>query len=136
MFHIKETDVGFLSWKDNLFTTISAQLGVLPILISSFGEISLSSIISNTIILPIVPVAMGVGAMIALISLGSFYGALILSWVALVLLKFKIMVIEFFALHGLFFQIEISLFSAVVYYGIFIIFIYVMQRKKSISHYA
>lgn len=136
LFHIKETDVGFLSWKDNLFTTISAQLGVLPILISSFGEISLSSIISNTIILPIVPVAMGVGAMIALISLGSFYGALILSWVALVLLKFKIMVIEFFALHGLFFQIEISLFSAVVYYGIFIIFIYVMQRKKSISHYA
>ncbi|MDI6733914.1 MAG: ComEC/Rec2 family competence protein [Patescibacteria group bacterium] len=43
IFKIKE-DISFLSWRDNLLTTASAQLAVAPILIANFGNFSLTSL--------------------------------------------------------------------------------------------
>jgi len=130
LFHILEESAGFLSWKDNLLTTVSAQLAVVPILISSFGAISLSSIVSNTIILPLVPVAMGVGFITAVVYHMSYYGALVISWIALILLKFKIFVIEFFAEHSIFLHLGISFFFVIAYYGALIFFILAMYKKN------
>ncbi len=134
LFHIRETDTRFLSLKDNFFTTLSAQLAVLPVLLSSFGEISLSSVISNMLILPVIPIIMGIGALTALLSFVSYYGALILAWIDLVLLRFNVLVIEFFAAHGVFLRITIPLVVTFLYYFAFIVFIYTVVWKKKVFH--
>ncbi|MBI4128004.1 MAG: ComEC/Rec2 family competence protein [Parcubacteria group bacterium] len=50
--------VGFLSLRDNLTNTIAAQITVLPILLSSFGTLSLIAIPVNLAVLPFIPLAM------------------------------------------------------------------------------
>jgi ComEC/Rec2-related protein len=44
--------------RDSFFTTLSAQLLVIPILVASFGEASLTSLLANTLVTSIVPLAM------------------------------------------------------------------------------
>lgn len=53
---------------ENLFTTISAQVGTLPIILSNFGSYSLISIFVNFIVLWTVPSIMVLGAFSALLS--------------------------------------------------------------------
>src|SRR3989344_5601973 len=65
---------GFLSWKDNLLTTSSAQIVVLPILIFSFGQFSPFSLLTNVLILEFIPVTMAIGFFIAIA--GIFFSSL------------------------------------------------------------
>ena len=71
-------DYGFLSWRDNLLTTASAQLMVVPLLIVNFNSFSLTSLVANVLVLELIPVTMGLGFIIAAASLLSYYTSLIL----------------------------------------------------------
>jgi len=46
-------------------TTLATQISVLPLLASMTGEISIISLVSNILVLPIVPLAMGLSALLA-----------------------------------------------------------------------
>ncbi len=128
-FRISE-EKGFLSWRDNLLTTASAQFTVAPLLIANFGNFSLTSLIANVVILELIPVTMGLGFIVAGLSFISYYASFILSWLAQILLKFEILVIEFFAKVSIPFGPTAGFLSFLVYYVVLVGFIiYVNSRK-------
>jgi competence protein ComEC len=61
--------LSFLSWKENLVMTLSAQLAVLPIIVVSFGQFSLTAIIANMLVLPFIPITMAIGFALGAVSL-------------------------------------------------------------------
>jgi competence protein ComEC len=87
---------GFLAWRESLFTTTSAQVMVLPILIQSFGGFSPVSLISNVLILGLVPLTMGLSFALAGLSFVSSFLASLVSLFLWPLLRFEVDVIEFF----------------------------------------
>jgi len=87
---------GFLSWRENLLTTASAQLAVMPILISYFGLFSLTSLLANVIILEFIPLTMFLGFLMVGISFISFFSTLI-SWLVSIFLKLEIIIINVFS---------------------------------------
>ena len=120
---------GFLSWKDNLLMTASAQLMVAPLLITNFNSFSLTSLIANVLVLELIPVTMGLGFAIAAISLFSYHFSLVLGWVTWVLLRFEILVIELFAKFSIPLGPNLGIGGMALYYIIVIGFIvYVMRR--------
>jgi len=81
---------------ENLRTTLAAQAGVLPILLTNFGQISFLSPLINVLVLPIVPLIMILGAITALFGLVWQPLAQIASWFAWVPLTYFIKIIEWF----------------------------------------
>lgn len=120
---------GFLSWRDNLLTTASAQLAVMPLLISSFGSFSPTSLLSNVLVLETVPIAMGLGFVAAGAYFLSYYVALILGWLLWVILKFEILVIEIFAKLSLPVSLSLSWSLIFSYYIAVVIFILYARRE-------
>lgn len=97
-------DEGLFGWKTNFTTTTAAQLAVAPVLLSTFGRLSLTSILANVVILETIPVAMLFGFVLAVLGLFSYSAALMVGWLALLLLKFQIAVIYFFSKFSLIVQ--------------------------------
>jgi len=80
----------------DLQTTFAAQLGVLPILLTNFGQISFISPLVNVLALPVVPLIMFFGLIIGIFGFIWQPLALIASWFAWVPLTYFIKVIEWF----------------------------------------
>jgi len=81
---------------NDLRTTLAAQVGVLPILLSNFGQISVVSPLINILVLPVVPLIMILGAITAFLGLLWQPAAQIANWFAWVPLTYFIKVIEWF----------------------------------------
>lgn len=124
---------GILSWRENLTTTASAQLAVAPLLISTFGNVSLSSLAANILVLEIVPFTMGIGFVLAAASFASFMLAQFMAFFALALLKFQTLVIEFFAVVSFPVSPIFSLGTVGLYYGALLIFIYYVRHNHFVS---
>lgn len=75
--------------------TFSAQLSVLPILIYSFGSLSVISLLANLLILPTVTPAMMLGFFAVATSLVSFPIDRIFFWLCFVILKYETITIRF-----------------------------------------
>lgn len=88
---------GFLSWKENLLTTTSAQIAVLPLLIWHFGYFSPFSLLTNVLILEAIPLTMFIGFLIGALGFFSYSLSLIAGWFAALLLGYEIFIIKFFA---------------------------------------
>jgi len=116
---MKETP-GFLSWRDNLFTTASAQLMVLPILVLNFDTFSSISLLANVIILELIPITMTLGFVIGFVSLISYYLSLIFGWFTAILLYFETGVIKFFAGISPSLDLNFNLTGLVFYYLIIV----------------
>lgn len=56
-------------WKKALSETLGAQIAVAPLLLFWFGGVSVSGVITNVILLPLVPFAMGLSFCVALVGL-------------------------------------------------------------------
>ncbi|MDZ7586239.1 MAG: ComEC/Rec2 family competence protein, partial [Patescibacteria group bacterium] len=74
----------------DLTETTSAQIMVWPIIVGYFGQMSPFSIVVNSLILWLVPIIMGLGAILALT------GSQVVGWLAYVPLTIMVRVIEFF----------------------------------------
>jgi len=81
---------------NDLRTTLAAQAGVLPILLSNFGQISVLSPLINILVLFVVPLIMILGLIIAFFGLLWHPLAQIASWFAWVPLTYFIKVVEWF----------------------------------------
>lgn len=88
---------GFLGWRKNFFTTTSAQLAVLPILIARFGRFSWFSIAPNILILEAVPLTMFFGFLTAAAGLVSLPLAQLVGMALNPFLSYEIGVISIFA---------------------------------------
>ena len=85
---------GILNWRDNFLTTTSAQIAVLPLLLSNFGYFSPISILANILILEFIPPTMFLGFLTAALSVVSFHLSLLSGWIAQVFLGYILWVID------------------------------------------
>ncbi len=79
---------------ESLAMTLAAQLGVIPILLANFGQISVLSPLINALVLWIVPLVMVLGTILAFLSLIINPLAQLLSWFLWVLLTYFVKVIN------------------------------------------
>lgn len=88
---------GFLSWKENAVTTVSAQLAVIPLLLGKFGIFSLTSIFANVLILGVMPMTMGMGFLMAGLGLFSDFLAGMAGLIMNLFLSYELWVIDLFS---------------------------------------
>lgn len=81
---------------ENLLLTVSAQITVAPLLLFYFGNISLIAVLSNLLILPIIPYTMVLGFITASLGLISYKLSLLSALPALILLRVEIAIIKLF----------------------------------------
>ncbi len=96
-FRFRPGSDSILAWRDNLITTLAAQLAVAPLLLQQFHQVSLTAVFANVLILGLVPLTMFSGLVLALVSFVSFYLARAVAWLAYLLLAYELGVIKLFA---------------------------------------
>lgn len=128
----KAEQESFLNWRGNLATTLSAQVAVLPLLISGFGYFSPVAPISNVLILTLIPGTMLSGFLMVVFGLAFNLLGQIIGFGAYWLLKCEIYIINFFG--GLKFssisfgeQQELIFWLSVILVAAFLFFV---SRKK------
>ena len=128
-FFYGEKKPGFIG--STMITTIAATLMTMPIVLYYYGTLSLISVVANLLILPTLPVAMGLvfltGVVCGLVGIEG-----LVAWCATKILDFHIMVVNFFGGQRMF-LVEIHLYQAWVYliYGLIILpFIIKLMWKK------
>ena len=87
---------GFLSWKENLLTTVSAQLAVAPLLIAQFGAVPLAAVPANLAVLWLIPGIMLMGFITAFVGIVAYPLALPLGFLLHAPLAYVIATIQFF----------------------------------------
>ncbi len=116
-----------------IFLSISAQIFVIPIIIFNFEKLSLISPLANLLVLPIIPLTMLVGFLAPLFQFFLPILAKVLAWIAYLLLKYEVEVINFLASLKFSF-IEIKNFSwvgIIIWYVVLVFIIYKTKRKRS-----
>lgn len=124
---------GFGGWRDGLATTVSAQAAVLPILLTSFGYFSPVSLVSNTLILGLVPFTMGLGFATAFLGFLWSKLALVAGWLALPFLEFETFIIEFLGNLNVSLSSWIGWAFTALYYLFLAIFILWKKKSRNIS---
>ena len=117
--HLKD-EPGFLNWRKNLVTTISAQIAVLPLIATSFGSISFVGIFSNIVILGLIPITMFIGFIAALTGFISYYVSLAFGLGANIFLSYIIFVIKIFSSFGSISDLQLGYGFLISYYIILI----------------
>jgi len=128
----KAEQKSFLNWRGNLATTLSAQVAVLPLLISSFGYFSPIAPASNVLIVALIPLTMLLGFLTVISGLAFNLLGQIVGFGVYWLLKCEISIINFFG--GLKFasisfgqQQELVCWLSVI---LVVIFFFFISRKK------
>lgn len=128
---------GFLHWRENLVSTISAQLAVLPILLAQFGSFSLISLAVNVLVLAFVPVTMFLGFAIAALGALSNYVAIALGYLANIALSYELGVIRIFSRFGGVVEVQsFGVLLALAYYGALAIMVAKISRAQKLARYA
>lgn len=113
-----------LGWKENLLTTLSAQLAVLPLLVLYFGNFSIISLLSNILILSVVPLTMALGFILGFFGFISYELSLIFGWFVNLFLSYETFIIKFFGGLNIFQISFLSVPLVIVYYFILVVFIF------------
>lgn len=95
--HLKKNPDAVFDLRGALLTTLAAQLAVIPVLLAHFGGISLFALITNMLLLEIVPFVMALGFALGLIAFVAMPLARILAWFAEIPLLYMSGVIYFFS---------------------------------------
>lgn len=119
-----------------LFLSLSAQIFVLPIILYNFQKLSLISLVANVLILPIVPVTMFLGFLMATFNFVWTPLATVLAWLAFVLLKYETLVINFLGSLK-YAALEIKNFSWIwvaVWYSLLLGMVYFIKKGKKLDY--
>ena len=107
---------GFFAWRENFLMTLSAQLATAPVLIINFGNFSLLALISNILILTVIPLTMAFGFLTGFSHFLSYYLALLSGWLVSWLLTYEIFIINFFAKITAPINFNLNFLGILVYY--------------------
>ncbi len=122
--------------KEVLSTTLSATIATLPYIIYTFGFISIYSLITNLIIVPIVPVAMLFSTLVILFSFVSVFLTVIFGFVTTLLLKFIILIATFFAsLPFSYIQSNLSSSFMFLIYVLVVVLYFILKNKLEEEKY-
>ncbi|MEX0918448.1 MAG: ComEC/Rec2 family competence protein [Candidatus Paceibacterota bacterium] len=111
---------GFLHWREILAVTTAAQLGVAPIIIANFASFSLTAWPANLVVLIIMPAMMMLGLAAVLAGLVFAPLATVIAWPTAWLVDEAMTVIGLFAYRPLYFNPEVGIGTALLYYGVII----------------
>jgi len=113
--------------------TIAAQLGVMPIAIYHFREISIVSVLANVIVVPLIAPILSLGIIGFIISFVSSIIAVPVFAVLDLLLRLVINTVSFFAnLSFSSLSVGVSIFGVICLYGILAALIIYMRKKESV----
>ena len=131
-FFFGEREPGLVA--STVMTTIAATLMTLPITLYYFGTVSLISVIANLLILPTLPIAMGLTFVTGVVA-GVPLIETVVAWCATKMLDFHIAVVEFFGAEREFLvEIEPYQWWVFLFYGVIIIGLLVgLIRQKMIK---
>lgn len=129
-FRITPRPNDFLGWRENALTTAAAQLAVIPVVLSRFGEFSLTAIFSNVLILGLVPLTMFLGFLLALITWALYPLGLLVAFVVNPILWYQQEVIHLFAAWRVPIGVRFLPVISLLYYGALILAII----KKATRH--
>jgi competence protein ComEC len=127
---IKKQGISFFN--EILFLTLSAQIFVLPIILTNFQKLSVISPLANLAVLPIIPLTMLLGFLMVLVSFILPPLAIILAWLTFLPLKYETTIIEWMA-NLKFSSVEVLNFSwmwVVGWYIILIGFLFFSKRTR------
>jgi len=113
-------------------STIATQIAVLPYLVYRIGTLSLISPLANMVVLPLIPLAMGVGALAGFFELVLHLGSNPLSWLSFGFLHYVVRVVGFLASFS-WSAITVPVFHSflvIVFYGCIIVWVYRFYNKK------
>jgi competence protein ComEC len=115
--------------------TISAQIFVMPLLIYSSGIVSLSGFFVNLIVLPIVPMLMGIGFFTGILGFFGYWVAFVPAMITYFMLFYIIWIAEHVSqIPGSYLSLSaVSPLIPVVCYAIFTAGFFYMKNKKSLS---
>lgn len=121
-----KTIVYIIPFREALSVTLGAQLSVLPFILYKMGTLSIISLPANIMVLPPVPLAMGLGALAGLIGSFSIMLAYPFSFITYQILRYITKTIQFFAKvpYGSFVFHEFPLWLCFMMYGILFFWIY------------
>lgn len=126
-YSIKKNGISFFN--EILFLTLSAQVFVLPIIMNDFQKLSLISPLANLLVLPIIPLTMLLGFVMAVLSFIFPPLAMVFAWLTFLPLKYETSVIDFLA-NLKFSSVEIANFSWVWVAGWYILLLVVLFWRK------
>jgi competence protein ComEC len=118
--------------RDVVAATLGTQLFVLPYILHVMGTLSLVSIFSNILVLPIVPVAMFSGFITGIVGLVSSLIAIPLGWISNILLAYILEVTHIsasFPFSAI--NVSVPLFATVILYILFVLFLVRVYKKRS-----
>ncbi len=117
---------------DGLATTLSAQIGVTPILLANFGNLSCLSPLINALVLPLIPLLMNLGGVMVFFGLFIKPFAQVLAWVLWLPLTYFVKLIEWFGgFPWINWQIkEMSFWWGLGYYFILVVVIWWFWQKR------
>jgi len=111
--------------------TFSAYLFTFPIIIYNFGKISLVSLLTNILILPLMPLIMGLSIAFCFFSLISSFSAFPLSLALHFLLSYLLRVAELFSKPYFVFAFDnVSPFFLIIAYSFLGVFLFLIKRKE------
>lgn len=118
--------------RESLVLTLTAQVGVVPLLFLNFGSISLITFVANIIVLPLIPIIMATGFVAVVTSFVFFHAGFIASYVSRFMLDFEMKSIYLLAQADMF-TIEIGKtrgWMLILYCVVFIMIGLIIHRKK------
>jgi len=124
----------FCRLRDILAVTLSAQIFTLPILIYNFGYFSLAGIAANILVVPFLPLIMGLGIIFILGGLINGYLGWFFSLPVWFLLRYLTTVVDWFS--GLSFSVyffEISWFWFLLFYLFLVVFVRQWREKRRLE---
>src|SRR3989344_2309169 len=131
-FKMKE-EKGFLSWRENLLTTASAQLAVMPLLLINSGGFSPVSIVGDILILETIPLIMFFGFLLGATGFLFLPLAIVFGWFINLFLSYDLKIINVFSDFP-WLTIEMGIFSALTYYSAIVAFIFYNNKKIPIKN--
>lgn len=117
---------------DDLATTLSAQIGVTPILLANFGNLTFLSPLINALVLPLIPLLMNLGGIMVLSGFVSKLIAQVLAWLLWLPLTYFVKLIEGFgSLSWISLQIKgLSFWWGIGYYFVLAVLLWFAWRKR------
>jgi competence protein ComEC len=83
--------------REILASTLATQIAVLPFLVYKIGTLSIIAPLANILVLPLIPLSMGVGFLASLVEALAHLGSTPISWISYGLLHYTIQVVDFLA---------------------------------------
>ncbi|MGD1003232.1 MAG: ComEC/Rec2 family competence protein [Minisyncoccia bacterium] len=130
------TDEGALQWRSHAMLSLSTNLAILPIVMNTFGDFSLTSFISNILIMIPWLAVIIFGVALAIFSYVAPPLAFCAAQITSVLLQYELFIIHFFATVTLPMPAVFgSAFAIALYYGVLILFAHYYAAPSSQKNY-